>query len=171
MSESQGNRIQYAIFGTGQHMVTQQAFEPLVDHDLWNKWFAQFLTRHASTSVPGHKLEPLVAKDRGRRVVQRLAGSPYVGLSPTINILDPAALAFPTRIIIIAPWFANSPCPQNQHPGSARLGFLTRIRIRGHSQQWWNKKQVSLVGNRWRTPPVSSDTGPDPWSSHPVTSR
>ena len=36
--------------------------------------------------------------------------------------------------------------PENQHIGSARLCFPTRIRIRGHSQHWWifqkKKKKV-----------------------------
>ena len=98
-------------------------------------------------------------------MVQGLAGSPYVGPQKSTSWIR-------------LPWLSdtdshnsslvsNSPGPKNQHPGSARLGFPTRIRIRGHSQQGWHvsiKNKSALVGNRWRSPPASSDTDPDPWS-------
>ena len=71
--------------------------------------------------------------------------------------------------------------PSHQHIGSARIGFPTRIRIRGRSsicvpcQSHGFLTQVcihtivgltntsSLVGNCW-SPPAISDTDLDPWS-------
>ena len=107
-------------------------------------------------------------------------------LSPKISILDPPALAVrhdsgsaaTPQYFSLVVQLAE---PSHQHLGSARIGFPTRIRIRGRSsicvpcQSHGFLTQVcihtivgltntsSLVGNCW-SPPAISDTDLDPWS-------
>ena len=70
---------------------------------------------------------------------------------------------FPTRIIIISPWFSNFPGPKISIRDPPALAFDTDPNPWSFSTMVESKKSA-LVGNRWRTPPGSSDTDPDPWS-------
>ena len=95
---------------------------------------------------------------------KKLAGSPYVGLSPNINILDPAALAFRHRYSLFLLGFRTLLAQKiniRDPPGLA-LGHGSESVVILHHGGIKNKS--ALVGNRWRTPPGSSDTDPDPWS-------
>ena len=83
---------------------------------------------------------------------------------PQNQHIGSGCLGFPTRIVIISPWLSNSPGPTNQHPGSARHGFSDTDPDPWSFSIWWNSPKSALLGNYWRSPPVSSDTGSDPWT-------
>jgi len=76
-----------------------------------------------------------------------------VGLSPKKGILDPAALAFPTRIVIISPWCSNSlgpnrinildtPAPAFRH-GSGSVVILNNCGIKQQVIPRWNLLEES----------------------------
>ena len=84
------------MLGTGQHMVTQQAFEPLVDPDyLKTSGSDIFVDPARFNKRAGSKMiEPLVFFQKSWLTSGAKACWVTICWSPEINILDPVALAF-----------------------------------------------------------------------------